>query len=261
MRLASLCEAPDSPRMTLQTIFLIFAVSVAALPARADVLVFAAASLKEPLDRIAQEVGGVVVSYGGSGTLARQISLGAPADVVLLANTDWMDVLVADETVDPESIADFASNRLVLIGQVGQDPVGLQMDDITEVLGEGRIAMGLTKAVPAGIYGKAALQSLGLWEAVQNQLAEVDNVRAALALVARGQAPLGIVYRTDVRVSATVTEVAAFPENSHPPIRYTGAVVSRDDGAADIFWAYLRGPAGQAIMAEAGFLPPVIAHE
>ena len=243
--------------MTLRAIFLTLALGVAALPARADVLVFAAASLKEPIDRIAQEVGGVVVSYGGSGTLARQISLGAPADVVLLANTEWMNVLVAQKRVDPESVADFASNSLVLIGQAWQDPLRLQMDDISEVLGEGRIAMGLTKAVPAGIYGKAALEGLGLWEAVQNQLAEVDNVRAALALVARGQAPLGIVYRTDLRVSAAVTEVAVFPENSHPPVRYTGAVVSSSDAAADIFWTYLRGPAGQAIMADAGFLPPV----
>ncbi|WP_375256345.1 molybdate ABC transporter substrate-binding protein [Yoonia sp.] len=242
--------------MTLRAIILAFALAAAALPARADILVFAAASLKEPLDRIAKEVGDVVVSYGGSGTLARQISLGAPADVVLLANVAWMDVLVAGERVLPESVSDFASNRLVLIGQAGQKPVSLQSNIILEVLRDGRIAMGLTEAVPAGIYGKAALEDLGLWEAVQNQLAEVDNVRAALGLVARGQAPLGIVYRTDLRVSDAVTEVADFPSDSHPPIRYSGAVVRDAAIEAQVFWDYLRSPAGQAIMADAGFLPP-----
>jgi molybdate transport system substrate-binding protein len=223
--------------------------------ARAEVLVFSAASLKEPLDRIAAQVGGVVVSYGGSGTLARQVSLGAPADVVLLANTDWMDYLITQGAVDARSRADFASNRLVLLAPAGHLPVTLDQKGLADALGDGRLALGLTTAVPAGIYAKAALQSLGLWDGVQDRLAEVDNVRAALALVARGQAPLGIVYRTDVRVSPDVAKVAVFPAQSHPPIRYVGAVVEGASDEARAFWAYVVGPDGQKAFADAGFLP------
>jgi molybdate transport system substrate-binding protein len=229
--------------------------------ARAEVLVFAAASLKEPLDRIAADFGDVTVSYGGSGAQARQVLLGAPADVVLLANEAWMTALQDAEAVQVESVADFASNRLVIVGPAGSAPLYLSRDAIDVRRGSGRIATGLTEAVPAGIYAKAALQSLGLWDAFSPHLAEVNDVRAALALVARGQAPLGIVYRTDVQVSPDVTEVAAFPETAHPPIRYTAAV-TRDakEGAAD-FLAYLLGPEGQSTLAEYGFLPPVLAPD
>ena len=241
--------------MILRAFTLALAMTFAAPFARADVLVFSAASLKGPLDQIAAQFDGVVVSYGGSGTLARQVGLGAPADVVLLANADWMDYLVAQSDVDPHSVSDFASNRLVLLARQGHPEVTLDQAGMAGALGDGRLAVGLTNAVPAGIYAKAALQSLDLWGGVQNQLAEVDNVRAALALVARGQVPLGIVYHTDVRVSPDVTEVAVFPIESHPPIRYVGAVVDDAPDAAHAFWAYLQGPEGQAIMAQAGFLP------
>ncbi len=243
--------------MILRAFILGFAMILASPSVRADVLVFSAASLKEPLDQIAAQFDDVVVSYGGSGTLARQVGLGAPADVILLANVDWMDYLATQGDVDPQSLADFASNRLVLLAQRGHAPVTLDPAGLADALGGGRMAVGLTNAVPAGIYAKAALQSLGLWECVQDNLAEVDNVRAALALVARGQAPLGIVYRTDVRVSADVAEVAEFPAQSHPPIRYVGAVVDDASDEARAFWTYLRGPEGQAIMAQAGFLPAV----
>ena len=230
--------------------------SLAAPVARAEVVIFAAASLKEPLDQIVAQFGDVVVSYGGSGTLARQVSLGAPADIVLLANADWMDVLVDGGHVETATIVDFASNRLVLIGALGAAPVTLEADAITGALGEGRLAVGLTAAVPAGIYAKAALQSLGLWEATEGKLAEVDNVRAALALVARGQAPLGIVYRSDTRITDAVTELAAFPAESHPPIRYTGALTDGADTGATPILDYLLGAEGQAILAASGFLPP-----
>lgn len=241
--------------MILRAFTLALAMTLVAPFARADVLVFSAASLKGPLDQIAAQFDGVVLSYGGSGTLARQVSLGAPADVVLLANVDWMEYLAAQGDIDPDSVADFASNRLILLAQQGHPPVTLDQAGLSDALGDGRLALGLTNAVPAGIYAKAALQSLNLWDGVQNQLAEVDNVRAALALVARGQAPLGIVYRTDVRVSADVTEVAVFPSQSHPPIRYLGAVVDDASDEARAFWAFVRGPEGQAILAQAGFLP------
>ncbi len=241
--------------MNLRAFLLGLTMTLAAPFARAEVLVFSAASLKEPLDQIASRFEGVVVSYGGSGTLARQVSLGAPADVVLLANVDWMDYLAAQGAIEPESLSDFASNRLVLMAKQGHPLVVLDQTGIVDALDDGRLAVGLTNAVPAGIYAKAALQSLGLWDAVQDRLAEVDNVRAALALVARGQTPLGIVYRTDLRASPDVTEVAVFPAQSHPPIRYVGAVVNNASGEARAFWDYVRGPEGQAILTQAGFLP------
>ncbi|SIT91735.1 molybdate transport system substrate-binding protein [Yoonia rosea] len=233
-----------------------FFLTLTAAAARADVLIFAAASLKEPVDRIAAQFDDVVVSYGGSGTMARQVSFGAPADIVLLANTDWMDVLVAGDHVQAESVFDFASNRLVMIGPEGAGPVPLTSEAILDALEAGRMAVGLTQAVPAGIYAKAALQSLGLWEAIEDKLAEVDNVRAALALVARGQAPLGIVYQSDTRITQDVAQVALFPADSHPPIRYVAALTNNADIAAQDVLTYLRGPQGQTILAEAGLLPP-----
>lgn len=236
------------------------AVFILAAPvARAEVLVFAAASLKEPLDRMAALFDDVVVSYGGSGTLARQVSLGAPAAVVLLANVDWMDVLVEGGNVQPETLADFASNRLVMIGQAGAAPLTLEPVALQAALGDGRLAVGLTESVPAGIYAKAALQSSGLWDVVQDQLAEVDNVRAALALVIRGQTPLGIVYQSDVRISDAVVTVATFPPESHPPIRYVGALSLNADPAARAFFNFVLSAEGQAILADAGFLSPPVA--
>ncbi len=240
--------------MNLRALLFGLVISLVAPTARAEVLIFAAASLKDPVDQIAARFEDVVVSYGGSGTLARQVSLGAPADIVLLANTDWMDALIAGAHVRPETMVDFASNRLVLIGPRGAAVVILEPGALPE---GGRIAVGLTEAVPAGIYAKAALQSLGLWNEVSGRLAEVDNVRAALALVARGQAPLGIVYRTDTRISDAVAEVAVFPAESHPPIRYLGALTGNADDQAKEVLDFITSPQGQGIFAAAGFLPPL----
>ncbi|KJZ20890.1 molybdate ABC transporter substrate-binding protein [Loktanella sp. S4079] len=225
--------------------------------ARAEVTIFAAASLKEPVDAIVAEFPGAVVSYGGSGTLARQISIGAPADVVMLANSDWMTFLRDGGHVQPQSVFGFASNSLVLIGGPGQPPVQLDHASLAAALQGGRLAVGLTRAVPAGIYAKEALIYLDLWDAVRDQLAEVDNVRAALALVARGQAPLGIVYATDVRIANDLQVVAQFPPEAHAPIRYTAALTNDASDQAVEFIAYFRSEAGQAILQEAGFLPPV----
>lgn len=243
--------------MFLRAIFLAVILSLAAPALRADVLVFAAASLKEPLDRMAANFEGVVVSYGGSGTLARQVSLGAPADVVLLANVVWMETLVDGEHVAHETVVDFASNALVLIATNGADPIKLEQDALEHALSDSRMAIGLTEAVPAGIYAKAALQSLGLWDAVKDRLAEVDNVRSALALVIRRQTPLGIVYATDVRISDAVVAVAAFPKENHPAIRYIGGLTDNTKTEATAFLDYVTGSEGQAILAEAGFLPPI----
>ena len=241
----------------MRRLLLIIALSLLPSAVMADILVFAAASLKEPLDRIAAERGGITVSYGGSGALARQVMAGAPADLVVLANDAWMDEMLAAGAVEAQSVADVASNTLVMIGPQGSAPLALDAAAIATRLDGGRIATGMTGAVPAGIYAKAALQSLGLWDALSPHLAEVDNVRAALALVARGQTPLGIVYRTDTRISPAVTEVAAFPADSHPPIRYTLALTPDAAPQTVALRDYLLSAEGQAVLAEAGFLPPV----
>lgn len=236
-------------------------ICVVALPLRADVLVFAAASLKEPLDRITAPLEGVRVSYGGSGALARQISLGAPADVVLLANADWMELLEDAGHLMPGTQQDFASNRLVLIGPEEKADIPLSPEALRAAVGQGRLALGLTEAVPAGIYARAALVDLGLWDSVKGQLAEVDSVRSALGLVARGQAPLGVVYASDARLTDRLRALATFPADSHPPIRYTAALTARAGPEAAAVLAALSSSAGLMALAEAGFLPPVEAGD
>lgn len=228
-------------------------VSLIAAPVLADpVVVFAAASLKEPIDALAGALGYVVVSYGGSGALARQVLQGAPADVVLLANDAWMQELQTAGVVS--QVADFASNSLVLIGPAGSPNVAIA--DLSWALGTDKLAMGFTRAVPAGIYGHAALMSLSLWDDVAPNVVEVDNVRAVLALVGRGEVAFGITYATDAAVSDAVRVVARFETEMHPAIRYTGAVVSdRLEGMA--FWIALQGAQGQTVLDEAGFLPSV----
>ena len=225
-----------------------FCLAILAGPVFAQPLVvFAAASLKEPIDMLAAQMGDVVVSYGGSGTLARQVQQGAPADVILLANAAWMDAVP-----QARDVADFASNSLVLIGAARAADVDLAA--LPAALGAGRLAMGYTEAVPAGIYAREALQNLGLWEAIAPRVAQVDSVRAALILVARGEAPFGVVYATDARASDAVRVVAAFPQESHAPIRYLGAVLS-ERPEAQAFWQALRGEQGQGILADLGYLP------
>lgn len=250
-------EAPDSRVMMYRMLILAgFLCCGAVGAARAEVVVFAAASLKEPVDALAATFDDVTVSYGGSGTLARQVSLGAPVDVILLANPDWMAFLAEDAHVKMSSVTDFASNRLVVVGPHDAEDVALETEAILSALGQGRLAVGLTNAVPAGIYAKAALQSLGLWGTLSPHLAEVDNVRSALALVMRGQTPLGIVYQTDVRISDQVRAVAIFPDQSHPPIRYQAALVVASP-ETEAFLTALTSAQGQALLAEAGFLPPL----
>ena len=216
-----------------------------------DLIVFAAASLKGPLDEIAAEHGGVRVSYAGSGTLARQVAQGAPADVVLLANTAWMDVLVSDGAVQDPVIV--LGNRLVLVGRHG-GPVPLTAEGMTKALDGGRIAMGFTASVPAGIYGKAAFETLGVWDAIAPLVVEMDSVRAALTLVARGEVPLGVVYASDAQVVPELSVVARFPPESHPLITYAGAVTTSSvHPEAAAFLEALRAPVAQAVFAAAGF--------
>lgn len=197
----------------------------------------------------------MTISYGGSSLLASQIVLGAPADIFLSASVEWMDEVAAAGLVVPGSRADLLGNRLVLIAHGDASPVEIAPGfDLAALLGEGRLAMALVNSVPAGQYGKAALESLGVWADVESMVAQADNVRAALALVAMGEAPLGIVYATDALAEPAVTVVATFPEASHPDIRYPVALLVGAQDAADRgFRDFLASDAADAIFAANGF--------
>jgi molybdate transport system substrate-binding protein len=242
------------------------ALALSCLPAsaRADqITVFAAASLTPALDRVAAAWGaatghGVTLSYAGSSALARQIQQGAPADIFIAASSDWMDALTASGDLRADSRRDILSNRLVLIAH-GRNLPPVALDDsldLPALLGEGRLAMALVDAVPAGIYGRAALTALGQWEAVAPRVAQADNVRAALAYVARNEAPLGIVYATDAAASDQVSIIATFPADSRPTITSRAALTAQTTNpAAAAFLTYLTTPAARTIRAAAGFLP------
>jgi len=225
-----------------------------------QVTVFAAASLKNAMDDIvaryqAQSGHSVVVSLAGSSALAKQIQQGAPADIFISANPDWMDLLEAEGLLEDGSRRDLLGNSLVLVAH-GTDaaPVTIGPDlDLPALLGEGRLAMALVDSVPAGIYGKAALDHLGLWQGVAPSVAQSDNVRAALALVATGEAPLGIVYATDAMAEPKVHVVGRFPADSHPPIVYPAAAMADPGEAALAFLQFLGGEEAAAIFISKGF--------
>lgn len=236
---------------------------VLATPTLADtVVVFAAASLKTALDAVAadfqaQTGHSVVISYGGSNALAKQIIEGAPADIFLSAAVTWMDEVEKAGLVAEGTRADLLSNSLVLVAHgKGAAPVDIGPGlDLVALLGDGRLSMAMVDAVPAGQYGKAALISLGQWAAVEGSVAQSENVRAALALVTAGEAPYGIVYATDAAPDDNVTVVGTFPTDSHPPIVYPGALLTGADDAADrAFFEALSSEAGDARFAEQGFV-------
>jgi molybdate transport system substrate-binding protein len=230
----------------------------------APVTVFAAASLKTALDRIVADwaeepdAAPVRVSYAGSSALARQIVQGAPADIFISANTDWMDRIEAEGLLVDGSRADLLGNALVLIAHdPDAAPVEITADlPLAQMLGEDRLAMALVDAVPAGIYGRAALSALGLWDSVAERVAQADNVRAALALVSRGEAPYGITYATDAHAAGNAVRVlGTFPEGSHPPIIYPAAAL-QDTPTSAGFLDWLRGAEARAIFADEGFTTP-----
>jgi molybdate transport system substrate-binding protein len=233
-----------------------------ALPAGAEtVTVFAAASLQGPVDQIAADwqaaTGNTVqISYAGTAQLARQLQAGAPADVFLSASQDWMTAVADEGLLVGDGIRPIAGNTLVLIGHGVVRPT--TVPEALAGLGDGKLAMALVDSVPAGQYGKEALQNLGLWDAVEPQVVQADNVRAAFALVATGEAPLGIVYLTDARADRDrrVTIVARFPADSHAPIVYEGALTATANGSAAGFLDALTAPEGQQAFAMAGFAPP-----
>jgi molybdate transport system substrate-binding protein len=234
------------PLVLLFTLIL-SASQAAAEPAR--VTVFAAASLGGVLQEIAEVYAGeVTFSFGGSGVIARQVAAGAPADLVVLADPIWMKWLSNQNRIQFEGSANVASNALVVIGPTGA--AAMMPTHLIARLDGFRLAMGHRDAVPAGSYGRAWLQSAGLWEALKSRLAETDNVRAALALVARGDAPLGIVYATDAQAEPRVQVVYAVPSDSHDAIIYPAAALTL--AGAD-FLTHLQSAAALDIFAAHGF--------
>ena len=223
-----------------------------------EILVLAAASLKTALDDVARQWHAKTgarptVSYAATSTLARQILRGAPADIFVSANRDWMDVLEREGSIRRETRRDLLGNRLVLVGH-GRNRPSMKIGDLPDRLGNGPLAMALVNAVPAGIYGRQALQTLGIWERVAGRVVQADNVRAALAFVARGEAPFGVVYATDAAASDGVSAVAAFPASSHRPIVYPAALTAgRANGKAESFYAHLFSDEARPLFERQGF--------
>jgi molybdate transport system substrate-binding protein len=239
----------------------VLAVLLCLQPARADVTVFAAASLKTALDEIATDwtrsTGTpVTLSYGGTPALARQIAEGAPADVFLSASVAWMDDLDAKGLIQPDSRRNLLGNRLVLVARAGTAPVTLDGTlNLAGLLDGGKLSMALVDSVPAGQYGKEALESLGLWTSVESSVVQSENVRAALKLVALGEAPYGVVYASDAVAEAGVTAVATFPEDSHTPIIYPAALTVTADPEAGAFLQHLASEEARTVFTANGFMP------
>ncbi len=223
-------------------------------------LVFAAASLKNALDAVVDDYSkatgkAVSVSYAGSSALAKQIEQGAPADIFFSADLDWMDDVEKNGLIANDSRMTLLGNDIVLVAPADSSvSVEIAPDfPLAEALGDGKLAMALTASVPAGKYGKAALQSLGVWDSVAGNLAEAENVRAALALVSRGEAALGIVYATDAKADPGVKVVGTFPEDSHPPILYPVALTATAKPEARAFFDYLTSAKARPRFEEQGF--------
>ena len=230
-----------------------------ALPARAEeITVFAAASLKTALDEIAADWqahtgDSVVPVYGGASALARQIVAGAPADIFISASEPWMDEVEAAGLLRAGSRRDLLGNDLVLIGHGAAAPMR-SIAELPDRLGTAPLAMALVDSVPAGIYGRQALQAAGLWQRLEPQVAQTADVRAALALVATGAAPYGITYASDVLADPRVSTVLALPADSHDPIVYPAAQIGEGPAAARFLDA-LSAPGATAVFRRNGFAP------
>jgi molybdate transport system substrate-binding protein len=227
----------------------------------ATVTVFAAASLKEAMDDQAKQFEAstgnkVIVSYGASNTLARQIESAAPADVFISADLDWMDYLDRRHLLAPNTRANVLRNALVLVAP-SSSTASLKIAPnfgLAAALGAERLAMANPDSVPAGKYGKSALENLGVWTSVEGKIARAENVRAALALVSRGEAPLGIVYRTDALADKGVRIVDTFPQDSHPEIIYPGALLAISNStAARPLLDYLNSAPARPVWERYGF--------
>src|SRR5262249_25328682 len=244
-------------RLTRFTAIASFAIALFASPALAQesLTVFAAASLKNALDDVdaafAKATGvKVTASYAASSTLAKQIEQGAPADVFASADLDWMDYAHEKKLINDATRINLLGNRLVLIAPKDSRLADVTIGpgfDLAALAGDGRIVTGDVRAVPVGRYAKAALEKLGAWAKVEPKMAMAESVRAALALVARGEAPLGIVYETDAKVEPAVKVVGAFPEDSHPPIIYPVAATTSAKPETSDYLAFLRSQAAKTI--------------
>jgi molybdate transport system substrate-binding protein len=223
--------------------------------------VFAAASMKNALDDVdaayTRKTGvKLAVSYAASSALMKQIEQGAPADVFVSADLDWMDYGSQKKVIKDDTRVNLLGNKIVLI-----TPKDSKLDhvtigpgfDLAKLVGDGRVTTGDVKAVPVGKYAKAALEKLGAWAAVEPKMAMAENVRAALALVARGEAALGIVYETDAKVEPGVKIVGVFPDDSHPPIIYPVAATATAKPETADYLAFLRSQAAKSIFEKYGF--------
>jgi molybdate transport system substrate-binding protein len=240
--------------------------AIAAIPQLAaaedkSIVVFAAASMKNAIDDVdaafTKKTGiKVLASYAASSALMQQIEQGAPADVYVSADLQWMDYGAQKKLVRDDTRFNLLGNRLVLIApkdsRIGEVSIGPGFD-LAKLAGDGRITTGDVNAVPVGIYAKAALQKLGAWAAAEPKMAMAENVRAALVLVARGEAPLGIVYETDAKVEPGVKVVGVFPDDSHDPITYPVAATAGAKPDATPYLAFLRSQAAKSIFESYGF--------
>lgn len=233
-------------------------------PQPEKVTVFAAASLTNALQEIAndyQKATGVTIisSFASSSTLARQLTQGAPADVFISADQTWMDFAKNKQAIDEKNRVTLLGNNLVLVAAKSSTVNNVTLDDKTQwklLLVDGRLAVGDPDHVPAGIYAKEALEKLGAWQTVSPLMARANDVRGALALVERGEAPLGIVYGSDAVVSTGVKVVGVFPENSHTPVEYPMAIVTgHETPVVQGFYRYLLSPQAAAVFKRYGFTP------
>lgn len=237
------------------------AFSMAVSAQQSKLVIFAAASLKDALDEVnavyqrdkGQET---TTSYAASSALAKQIEAAAPADIFISADLDWMNYLAKKNLIKPETRANLLGNQLVLIAPVNSTvklAIGPNFP-LAQALGNGRLAIADPSGVPAGKYGSAALEALGVWSTVTDKLAPAENVRATLLLVSRGEAPLGIVYQTDAVADKGVKILGTFPADTHPPIIYPIAAVATSTNPGDAgYIAFLKSPAARAIFEKQAF--------
>ena len=228
----------------------------------AEVVVFAAASLKNALDAVSADWAKAsgdtaTISSAASSALAKQIEQGAPADIFISADLQWMDYLGERKLIKSDTRINLLGNKLVLIApadsKIANVAIG-QGFDIAKLAGSGRIAVADVNAVPAGRYAKGALEKLGSWAAAEPKLAQAENVRATLAFVARDETPIGIVYETDAKIEPKVKIIGAFPDGSHPPVTYpVAATASATKQSVSQYLHFLRTPAAKAIFEKYGF--------
>jgi molybdate transport system substrate-binding protein len=246
----------------LSLVFLSASAQVPALAQDKTLTVFAAASMKNALDDIdaaftAKTGVKIAASYAASSALAKQIEQGAPADIFVSADTDWMDYATAKKTINEPTRVNLLGNSIVLIApkdsKIDSVTIGAGFD-LSKLAGDGKIATGDVKAVPVGKYAKAALEKLGAWQAAEPKFAMAESVRAALTLVARGEAALGIVYSTDAKIEPGVKIVGTFPADSHPAIIYPVAATATAKAEAADYLAFLRSSAAKGVFEKYGFM-------